>query len=135
TAEIAGAQLLFLTVGHHSIDDGDEPAIGWAQEVIESHPEHAVVLAVHNVVQLGVGAWSNDHVIDNLVTPYENVKLVLGGHITGTGVASTPTAGGGTAYGVLTDYQGRVYGGQQYLKHISVDAENDLMYFNTYSPL
>ncbi|MEE6281715.1 metallophosphoesterase [Georgenia sp. MJ170] len=135
TAEIDGAKLLFLTVGFFSIDDGDESGIAWAQDVIAGHQDHAVVLAVHNSVNTEAGRWSNDHVVDNLVTPYANVELVLGGHVTGTGVASARTAGGGTAYGVLTDYQGRVYGGQQYLKHISVDAENDLMYFNTYSPL
>lgn len=135
TAEVNGAKLLFLTVGFFSIDDGNETGIAWAREVIETHQDHTVILGMHNSIGIGVGNWSNGHVVDNLVTPYANVKLVLGGHITGTGVTTAATPGGGLAYGVLTDYQGRVYGGQEYLKHISVDAENDLIYFNTYSPL
>ncbi|MCT2581834.1 metallophosphoesterase [Actinophytocola gossypii] len=133
--EVHGAKLLFLTVGYFSIDNGDEPAIAWAKDVIESHPDSTVILAIHNSVNLGANNWSNPHVLDQLVKPYGNVVLTLGGHVTGTGVAATENAPGGTSYGVLTDYQGRVYGGQEFLKHVSVDAENGLMYFNTYSPL
>ncbi|TDE29540.1 DUF2341 domain-containing protein [Nonomuraea mesophila] len=135
TAEIEGAKLLLLTVGFFSADNAGDPGLAWAKKVIEDHPGHAVILANHNSVNQGVNGWSNGNVTSELVDPYPNVKLVLGGHIAGTGVASRETAGGNRAYGVLTDYQSRVYGGQEYLKHISVDAENDLMYFNTWSPL
>jgi predicted phosphodiesterase len=135
TAEIDGAQLLLLTVGFFSADNADDPGLAWARDVIEAHPDHSVILANHNSVNQGVNGWSNAHVTRELVDPHPNVKLVLGGHIAGTGVASRETAGGNRAYGVLTDYQSRVYGGQEYLKHISVDAENDLLYFNTWSPL
>ncbi|MEV0828496.1 DUF2341 domain-containing protein [Nonomuraea rubra] len=135
TAEIDGAKLLLITVGYFSADNAGDAGLAWAKGVIEAHPDHAVILANHNSVNQGVNGWSNDNVTRALIDPYLNVKLVLGGHIAGTGVASRPTAGGNRAYGVLTDYQSRVYGGQEYLKHISVDAENDLIYFNTWSPL
>lgn len=135
TAQIDGARLLLLTVGFFSADNADDAGLAWAKGVIEAHPDHAVIIANHNSVNQGVNGWSNDNVTKALIDPYPNVKLVLGGHIAGTGVASRETAGGNRAYGVLTDYQSRVYGGQEYLKHISVDAENDLMYFNTWSPL
>ncbi|MBF8184562.1 DUF2341 domain-containing protein [Nonomuraea sp. K274] len=135
TAEIDGAKLLLLTVGFFSADNAGDAGLAWAKDVIEAHPGHAVILANHNSVNQGVNGWSNDNVTRALVDPYPNVKLVLGGHIAGTGVASRQTADGNRAYGVLTDYQSRVFGGQEYLKHISVDAENDLMYFNTWSPL
>lgn len=135
TAQIEGAKLLLLTVGFFSADNASDAGLAWAKEVIEAHPDHTVILANHNSVNQGVNGWSNGNVTRALVDPYPNVKLVLGGHIAGTGVASRETAGGNRAYGVLTDYQSRVYGGQEYLKHISVDAENDLIYFNTWSPL
>ncbi|MEV0611954.1 DUF2341 domain-containing protein [Nonomuraea sp. NPDC050404] len=135
TAEIDGAKLLLLTVGFFSADNAGDAGLAWAKKVIEAHRDHSVIIANHNSVNQGVNGWSNDNVTRALVDPYPNVKLVLGGHIAGTGVASRATAGGNRAYGVLTDYQSRVYGGQEYLKHISVDAENDLMYFNTWSPL
>ncbi|RBQ18332.1 hypothetical protein DP939_20925 [Spongiactinospora rosea] len=135
TAEIDGAKLLLITVGFFSADNAGDPGLAWAKRVIEAHQDHAVIIANHNSVNQGVNGWSNDNVTRALIDPYPNVKLVLGGHIAGTGVASRQTAGGNRVYGVLTDYQSRVYGGQEYLKHISVDAENDLIYFNTWSPL
>ncbi|GGI09160.1 DUF2341 domain-containing protein [Isoptericola cucumis] len=135
TGEVAGAKLLVLTVGFFSADQADDAGLAWAQDVIESHPDHAVIIANHNSVNAGVNAWSNANVTSRLIDPYPNVKLVLGGHISATGVASRKADDGHTVYGILTDYQGRVYGGQEYLKHLSVDAENDLLHVNTYSPL
>ncbi|WP_127818430.1 metallophosphoesterase [Microbacterium sp. CPCC 204701] len=134
TAEIEGAKLLMLTVGYFSADNAGDPGLAWARDVIAQHPDHAVILATHQSVGAGTNNWANGNVTSQLIDPFPNVKLVLGGHITGTGVATRTAAGGAQVYGILTDYQGRVYGGQQYLKSLSVDAENGLLYVNTYSP-
>ncbi|HIZ37882.1 MAG TPA: DUF2341 domain-containing protein [Candidatus Ruania gallistercoris] len=135
TGEIDGAPLLVLTVGFFSADQADDAGLAWASEVIADHPDHTVIIANHNSVGAGQNNWSNDAVLDTLVKPYSNVALVLGGHIAGTGVASYEREDGSLAYGILTDYQGRVYGGEEFLRHLSIDAENDLLYANTYSPL
>lgn len=134
TAEIDGAKLLLLTVGYFSADNAGDAALAWAHDVIAQHPDHSVILAVHQSVGTGANNWANNNVTSQLVDPFPNVKLVLGGHITGTGVAHRSAADGAPVYGILTDYQGRVYGGQQYLKSLSVDSENGLLYANTYSP-
>lgn len=134
TAEIEGAKLLLLTVGYFSADSAGDPGLAWAHDVIAQHPDHSVILAVHQSVGTGTNNWANGNVTSQLIDPFPNVKLVLGGHITGTGVAHRTAAGGAPVYGILTDYQGRVYGGQQFLKSLSVDAENGLLYVNTYSP-
>ncbi|MDR1427012.1 MAG: DUF2341 domain-containing protein, partial [Bifidobacteriaceae bacterium] len=135
TSELFGAKLLWLTVGYFSADQSTDPALNWAAGVIEAHPDYTVILATHNIVNVGTNNWSNTIPRDRLITPYSNVKLALGGHVTGTGVATTLTAGSTRAYGILTDYQGRVYGGQEYLRHLAVDAENGLIYSTVYSPL
>jgi hypothetical protein len=132
--EIDGAKLLVLTVGHWSADSTSDTGLAWAADVIADNPDRTVILAVHNSVNTGTNNWSNSAVLSTLIDPYSNVKLVLGGHIGGTGVAMR-TKTDGTTYGILTDYQSRVYGGQEYLKHLSIDAENGLIYVNTYSPL
>lgn len=134
TAEIDGAKLMLLTVGYFSADEAGDAGLAWAREVIAQHPDHSVILAIHQSVDHGQNRWANGNVTSQLVDPFTNVKLVLGGHIAGTGVATRTTAGGAQVYGILTDYQSRVYGGQQYLKSLSVDAENGLLYVNTYSP-
>lgn len=135
TGELDGADLLMLTVGFFSADNADDAGLAWAADVIASHPDHTVILAMHNSVNTGANNWSNGNITNQLVAPYSNVKLVLGGHVTGTGVASYTREDGTVAHGILTDYQGRVYGGQEFLRHLSIDAENGLIYSNTYSPL
>ncbi|GGD72410.1 hypothetical protein GCM10007269_14440 [Microbacterium murale] len=135
TGQLDGANLLMLTVGFFSSDNAGDAGLAWAADVIAAHPDHTVILAMHNSVNTGANNWSNGNITDQLIAPYSNVKLVLGGHITGTGVASYTRADGSIAYGILTDYQGRVYGGQEFLRHLSIDSENGLIYANTYSPL
>lgn len=135
TGEIDGAKLLVLTVGFFSADEAGDSALAWAQDVIEAHPDHSVILATHQSVGAGQNNWANDNVMNALIDPYSNVKLVLGGHIAGTGVATHERADGSRVYGILTDYQGRVYGGEEFLRHLSIDAENGLITSNTYSPL
>jgi hypothetical protein len=135
TGEIAGARLLILTLGFWSVDRADDAGVAWAKKVIASHPDHTVIFTSHNAVGAGTNVWSNKVVAAEIVEPHDNVKLVLGGHIAGTGVAINVNKSGRRAYGVLTDYQSRVYGGQEYMKHMSVDAENGLIYCNTWSPM
>lgn len=134
TAEIDGAKIMLLTVGFFTTDNATRSGLGWAEQVIASHPDHAVIIAAHQSVNTGANNWANGNVTGRLVDPFPNVKLVLGGHITGTGVASRTAADGALVYGILTDYQGRVYGGEQFLRSLAVDAENGLLYANTYSP-
>ncbi|WP_210649044.1 metallophosphoesterase [Nocardioides sp. SYSU D00065] len=135
TGEIDGAKLLWLEVGFWSAESDDDPAFAWAQDVIESHPDHTVILATHNyLVASGGGGYSNPRINTLLVDPYPNVKLVLTGHNSGTFVSSRTNSGGTRVYGILTDYQTRAWGGHGFLKNLSVDAENGLIYVNTYSP-
>lgn len=131
---IGGAKILVLTVGFFSADNSGDEGLAWAAQVIKDHPAYNVIIANHNCVNTGANNWSNSNITSKLVDPFDNVKLVLGGHITGTGVAAR-SHGNTTTYGILTDYQGRVYGGQEYFKQLSIDVENGLLYANTYSPL
>ncbi|HTW17422.1 MAG TPA: metallophosphoesterase [Nocardioides sp.] len=138
TGEISGSKILWLQMGHWSVEPGmkNTPAgIAWAQSVIESHPDHSVILSTHHHL------WARDAnnpysnpTINELIDPYPNVKLVLSGHQSGTFVTSRTNSGGSRVVAILTDYQTRAWGGHGFLKNLSVDAENNLIYVNTYSP-
>ncbi|PJJ63785.1 DUF2341 domain-containing protein [Compostimonas suwonensis] len=134
TAEIGGAKLLVLAIGFWSADNAGDPGLAWARGVIAAHPDYSVIIASHNAVNQGTNGWANGNITSQLVDPFSNVKLVLGGHIAGTGVGMRTAADGARVYGILTDYQSRVYGGQEFMKFLSIDTENDLLYVNTYSP-
>jgi len=136
TAELEGAKLLFLAVGFWSAEDDDAPGLAWAQEVIESHPDHTIILATHHhlVARFPDAPFANPRIDEKLVDPYPNVVLTLSGHNSGSFVTARETDHGTQSYGILTDYQTRPWGGHEFYKNISVDAENGLLYVNTYSP-
>ncbi|MFC7767064.1 metallophosphoesterase [Leucobacter soli] len=136
TGEIANAKILWLQLGYWSAERDDHPGIAWAKSVIEAHPEYTVILSTHHHLWARdvEAPYSNPRVNTLLVDPYPNVKLVLSGHQSGTFVSSRVNDHGVRTYGILTDYQTRAWGGHGYLKNLSVDAENGLIYVNTYSP-
>jgi uncharacterized repeat protein (TIGR02543 family) len=138
TGEINGAKILWLQLGHWSVEPGAKNSaagVAWAQSVIGSHPEHSVIMATHHHL------WARDAnnpysnpMINELIDPYPNVKLVLSGHQSGTFVTSRTSSGGTRVFSILTDYQTRAWGGHGFFKNLSIDAENNLIYVNTYSP-
>ncbi|WP_043506989.1 metallophosphoesterase [Georgenia sp. SUBG003] len=114
TAEIEGAKLLFLSLSYWSANTDDDPGIQWAQDVIEAHPDHTVLLATHDYMHArdANDPYSNPRINKLLVDPYPNVDLVFTGHNSGSFVADRVTADGSTSYGILTDYQTRPWGGE-----------------------
>lgn len=138
TGEISGAKVLWLQMGHWSMEPEKKntaAGIAWARSVIGSHPDHSVVMSTHHHL------WARDAdnpysnpLVNELIDPFPNVKLVLSGHQSGTFVTSRTNTGGTRVFSILTDYQTRAWGGHGFLKNLSVDAENDLIYVNTYSP-
>ena len=54
----------------------------WAKGVIESHPEHRVIIVTHDYIGATTNLTLNGNKIwDNLAGQYENVVLVLAGHV------------------------------------------------------
>lgn len=124
-----GAKVMVLTVGFF-LDDAD---LAWAAKAIQDHPDYSVILVTHEYTGTGGLAGGNATKIrDTLVAPHPNVKLVLSGHVTGVNLHYEEMAGH-PVYSVLTDYQGMPFGGLGFLRHLKIDVENDLAYFNTYS--
>lgn len=127
--EIDGAKIMLLSIGYyHDSDD-----IAWADEIIANYPDYNVFILTHSCTYSGK---MNNKSITSLVEKYQNIKLVFSGHIDGTDCVSPYE--GREFYGILQDYQGEdtafTYGGQEFMRLIQFDVENNLVYFNTYSP-
>lgn len=135
-AEIDGAKLLFVALSYWSANTDDDPGIAWASDVIAAHPDHTVILATHDYMYArdAGNPYTNPRINDLLVDQHPNIALVLAGHNSGSYVADRQPEHGTRSYGILTDYQTRPWGGHEFLKNLSVDAENGLLYVNTYSP-
>ena len=127
---LKGAKLMLLSLAYETRLSATD--LDWAEEMVKSHPDYTVILLTHT--------YSNDAGIltgkirTRLVDVYENIRLVLNGHF--DGASTYKMANGGFA--ILQDYQGEggdiKHGGDEFLRLIRFDVENDLVYFHTYSP-
>ncbi|MBE6573773.1 MAG: DUF2341 domain-containing protein, partial [Ruminococcaceae bacterium] len=128
---VNGAKIMILSLAY--VSRLTESDLSWAENMVKNNSDYTVIVITHT--------YSSDteiianNISTRIVDPYSNVKLVLNGHL--DGVSAYKMTNGGFA--VLQDYQGEYgeikYGGNEFLRLIQFDVENDLVYFNTYSPL
>lgn len=77
TLDFEGNQWLILNLDWTVDDD----ILNWAKGVIETHPEHRIIIVTHDYLG-GTGNLSTNgtKIWNNLAGQYENVVLALGGH-------------------------------------------------------
>ena len=97
--------------------------LAWAGDVITSHPDHKVILTTHGFLNhdgttLDVtdetppsranGTYDGDHLWDKFVSQYENIVLVMSGHIPSEQIVVSQEKGvhGNTVTSMLIDHQG-----------------------------
>ncbi|MBR6514434.1 MAG: DUF2341 domain-containing protein [Clostridia bacterium] len=128
---IDGAKIMILSLAYNSyLTESD---LTWAEQTLAANPDYTVIIITHNYASNS--AIKDTNIRTRLADVYPNVKLVLCGHLDGTAVHKDANG----SFVVLQDYQGESgkvkHGGNEFLKLIQFDVENDLIYFNTYSPL
>ena len=126
-----GAKIMILSLAYNSyLTESD---LTWAEEQVKNNPDYTVIIITHNYASNSV--IKDTAIKTRLADVYSNIKLVLCGHLDGTAVHKDTNG----SFVVLQDYQGESgkvkHGGNEFLKMIQFDVENDLIYFNTYSPL
>jgi len=112
----AGAKFLMLSLPYAY----GEREISWAESVVESHPDHNVVVSTHEHVtpkteiesarRSANSRWVSraQQLWDRVIAPRRNVVIVLSGHFHGLGQIRTENAGGIEGHNVvelLADYQ------------------------------
>ena len=119
-----------LTVGQTdwlllNLDMGvPDPVIYWAKEIIESHPNHKVIISTHaylgsngehidNIDKYATSKYGEDlnegeEIWDKLVSQYANIEMVLSGHIYYDDIVMTQRKGvhGNTVTELLINCQG-----------------------------
>lgn len=119
-----------LTVGQTdwlllNLDMGvPDPVIDWAKEIIESHPNHKVIISTHaylgsngehidNIDKYATSKYGEDlnegeEIWDKLVSQYANIEMVLSGHIYYDDIVMTQRKGvhGNTVTELLINCQG-----------------------------
>lgn len=92
-----------------------QEVIDWAKDVVASHPEHNVIVVTHSYLNGvgaieqtngGYGATSPQHLYDELISQYPNIKLVFSGH-TGTSKRNVSPGADGNVYSYLQAFHDR----------------------------
>lgn len=144
--EIAGAKFLFLNIGYNPT-----PAmLSWAEGVLRKHPHHNAVIGTHYYLDengqraprrpVDLMAGSGDEVFHRLVVPFENVFLVLTGHIHAQATKIDHKIGrtGRTVVQLLADYQSFEVGGDKrtgFQRLLQFDIDSQTMAVTTHSPV
>lgn len=137
TQTIHGSKIMLLTLGFW-MDNSD---IEWAKNIVKDpkYADYNIIILTHHFNSSGkITSTKGKQLLNDVIQGNENVKLLLCGHVDGVDIIN-PTTGGQQFYSILQDYQDEtgnmIYGGNGFLRMINFDVENNLVYFNTYSPL
>jgi hypothetical protein len=127
----AGSQkFLVLT-----LETGAVPAAAqaWALEVIRAHPDHRVILDVHELIRAD-GSWSGaGESVYQLIKAEPNVELMTAGHNIGEGRRSD-TFEGHTIHTIMADWQHLDQGGLGRLRIWRFSPANGTLLVRSYSP-
>ncbi len=138
-----GVKLLFLSLPY----DSSEEQLAWAEEVIESHPEHNVILGTHEYLRPEIderanpqnGRWvsQGDVFFERLVEPHSNVVMTLSGHLHGVRQRVIEREDGTAVVETVADYQSYEHEDARdalFLRMYQIDVGSGQMAVNAYHP-
>jgi len=137
--QAGNSRLLFLYMGYSVTDEG----IAWMREVIEAHPDRAVIICTHAYFDTNLSLLSDgERIHDEIAVKYPNVYMVLSGHR--YNVACVPEEldddGDGvpdrTLYQMICNYQAAgTEGGGGYMMFFEIHEAEGFINCYTYSPV
>ena len=131
TFTAAGQDFLLLGIGWQ----GDKEYLGWAQEVIQSHPGHKVILLVHSFLTEQGGLTGTGKTLEEaLLAGNPNVRLGLCGHNDGSARWERTYEDGHRVNALMYNFQDDKKNGLGYLRVLTFDPKDRSLYVTTYSP-
>ncbi len=113
--------------------DPDPAVVAWARSIFAMHPDAFGILNTHYLLT-GAGAFSaQSREIYAALRDMPNVRLMTGGHVS-TENRRVDTYQGHTIHSMLADFQGRVDGGQGFMRIWEFSPANGTVSVRTYSP-
>jgi hypothetical protein len=115
-------------------------AVNWAKSVVQTHPNHNVVVVTHAYLEAdgsisssngGYGANSPKYLYDNLIKSYPNIKLVLSGH---TGQSASRTDVGASGNKILSLLQTYHSGTTNPVRLVEIDTVAGSITSRVYAP-
>ncbi len=137
--QIFSVGAMSFLIFHFKFEPGDD-VLQWASGVIADHPEHRVIISTHSYLGPDGELWTLPSfdpaatIWAELVEPYDNVFMVLSGHIDGEAVR-TDYVDGRPVHQMLACYQSLRYGGGSRLRLMDFYPDEDRIDVSTYLPL
>ncbi len=135
--QAGGQDFLLLGAGWGA----DISSVAWMNSVLRSHPNHIAILLFHSYVTAkGDLAYQGDEMRDLVVAKNPNVRLVLSGHIRGSGYRLEEFDDDGDGimdrqvHAMLYNYQEYPSYGSGQLRVLSFDTATRDIHVSTYSP-
>jgi hypothetical protein len=138
-----GVKLLFLSLPY----DSSEEQLVWAEEVIESHPDHNVILGTHEYLRPEIderanpqnGRWvsQGDVFFERLVEPHSNVVMTMSGHLHGVRQRVIEREDGTAVVETVADYQSYEHDDARdamFFRLYQIDVGSGQMAINAYHP-
>lgn len=132
----------FLVLSLHFAPDA--AMLEWAEEVIDKHPEHRVILATHyhmrpegratDKAPYGIDGHVGERLWNAFIKKQPNVFMVVSGHVLGVHHQVATNDAGDPVIEILCDYQGEANGGDGWLQTMRFMPEENKIYVEAYSP-
>lgn len=123
----------FVVVNMQYNTDPDPAVLAWARSIFEAHPDAFGIVNSHFIVNANGGFGAQGRAIYDAVKDLPNVHLMTNGHISDE-ARRTDTFEGHTIHSMLADYQGRVNGGNGWMRIWEMSPRAGEMTVRTYSP-
>ena len=160
TLRINGRDFLFLHLDHDCPDED----MAWAKTVLNDHPQSLTMITTHNylaqtgdtpkpgqILSNGSGTGKRGYtfqtnvnlppnrnrpevVFNELVKPYNQVYMVICGHMSAVYHITQTNAAGNHVHEVLSDYQSLDNGGNGFLRIMKFSPTQNTIFNDTYSP-
>ena len=111
----------------------------WAQDVVESHPNHNVIVVTHSYLEAdgsigtnngGYGDTTPKYLFDHLIKAYPNIKMVLSGHVGNSAVRTDTGAAGNKIVSLLQCFHSQT----NPVRIVKIDTAAGSVTSSVYSP-
>ena len=124
----AGLDFMILCIQY----DPNEQVLNWANDIAAEHPNHRIIVAAHSYLDSDKFTAEGEKIFNSLVRKYENIFLVICGHLS-VGRRTDTGDNGNTIHSLLANYQELDNGGQGWLRILTFLPDENLIKVRTYS--
>lgn len=120
-----------------------DATLKWAEEILMEYSDKPTIILKHDFIKPRKGGNSSPTVqISNdetekqweLFSRYNQIFMIVNGHFTGSDFGTLENDFGNEVFMMVVDYQGKILGGNGWMRLLELDFENSCITGETFSP-